>query len=235
MFALPKASEAPESVAPETEPPASEEPTATADVTEPPAGSEPPSTASAAPETPPASDVPTESAPPTETPAESVEPSEEPATPSPQETDHADADADPGVDRHRQRPDRDRADRGLFAGRQLVRVHCSPGGRKPRSGHLPVARWLRAGRARHERPPQRLRLVGRRPARRQPSLRRWRHVRRAARSAGGGSLPCRPRKRRREVLARTAGDRSSHRTGIAIVFSGPSRSATEDGQDICPR
>ena len=43
VFALPKASEAPESVAPETEPPASEEPTATADVSEPPAGSEPPS------------------------------------------------------------------------------------------------------------------------------------------------------------------------------------------------
>jgi hypothetical protein len=89
VFALPKPSEAPESVAPESEPPASEEPTATADVTEPPAGSEPPSAASAAPETPQSSDVPTESAPPSETPAESVEPSEEPATPSPQETDTA--------------------------------------------------------------------------------------------------------------------------------------------------
>jgi len=87
VFALPKASEAPESVAPETEPPASDEATATADATEPPAGSEPPSTESAAPETPPASDVPTQSAPPSETPAASAEPSDEPATPSPQETD----------------------------------------------------------------------------------------------------------------------------------------------------
>ena len=86
VIELPKASEAPESVTPETEPPASEEPTATADVTEPPAGSEPPSSASAAPETPQASDVPTASAPPSETPDQSTEPTDEPATPSPQET-----------------------------------------------------------------------------------------------------------------------------------------------------
>jgi len=81
VIALPKASEAAESVAPETEPPASDEPTATADV------SEPPPTASAPPETPPASDVPTASAPPSETPAQSAVPTDEPVTPSPQETD----------------------------------------------------------------------------------------------------------------------------------------------------
>jgi hypothetical protein len=86
VFALPKPSEAPESVAPETGPPASEEPAATADVSEPPAGSEPPSTASAAPETPPASDVPSASSVPSEAPAETVEPSDEPVTPPPAET-----------------------------------------------------------------------------------------------------------------------------------------------------
>jgi hypothetical protein len=86
VFVLPKASEAPESVAPETEPPASEEPTATADVSEPPAASEPPTTASAAPETPPASEPPTESPTPI-TPLSSTEPSDEPATATPEPTD----------------------------------------------------------------------------------------------------------------------------------------------------
>ena len=86
VFALPKPSEAPDTVAAETEPPVTEEPTETADVTEPPAESEAPSSASAAPETPQASDVPTESAPPSETPAATPEPSDEPATPAPQET-----------------------------------------------------------------------------------------------------------------------------------------------------
>ena len=87
VFALPKPSEAPESVAPETEPPASEEPTATADVTEPPAGSEPPSTASAAPETPQASDVPRS---PRRRPKRRPKPSSRARSrrrPSPQETD----------------------------------------------------------------------------------------------------------------------------------------------------
>ena len=86
VFALPKPSEAPDTVAAETEPPVTEEPTETADVTEPPVESEAPSSASAAPETPQASDVPTESAPPSETPAATPEPSDEPATPAPQET-----------------------------------------------------------------------------------------------------------------------------------------------------
>jgi hypothetical protein len=86
VFALPKASEAPETLVAESEPPVTAEPTETADVSEPPAESEPPSSASDAPETPQASDVPTASAPPSETPAATPEPSDEPATPSPQES-----------------------------------------------------------------------------------------------------------------------------------------------------
>ena len=209
VFALPKPSEAPESVAPETGPPASEQPTATARH-EPPAGSEPPSTASAAPETPPASDAPSASPPRARRRPKRSSPAMNP-NPTPGGDRAPTTTPTPGVGRHRERPYRGSADGGLLAGWQLVRLHGATGRREPGSGHLPVAR--RDQRAEPVTDDHRSvfaswagdRLVGSRPAETEGGRR------------GGGRehVPARPRDGAETALDMQAGGRSSRPTAIA--------------------
>ncbi len=86
----------------------------------------------------------------------------------------ADADPDPRTDRldepghHLGRQGRRPVGR-LLAGRCVVRVHRPPVGWLGRAGHLRLARGRPAGSRGHQRPRQRLRVVGRRPAHRQSS------------------------------------------------------------------
>ena len=82
---------------------------------------------------------------------------------------HAQRDAAPELRRDRRRASWSSARAAAYSPEwHLVRVHRAPGGRLGRPGHLRLARRRRAGPAGDDRPRQRLRLVGRQPAARQP-------------------------------------------------------------------